>query len=252
MNLSERVKQAREHAGLKQKELADMVGITQTAISQLESGKTQRSTFLVQIAIACKVNTRWLASGTGEMLADEPIDEDFIRRLANLTTGGLMDIMVDVNDHLAPQLIRTWDDEACIEAPFLIEIGHADWGGKTIIEQSGNLYLRFRERTLKAHNVPIEQVVCVIVTGNSMEPVLQDGSAVAVNQAQTMVVDGKMYALNHKGQLRVKTLYRLPGGGMRLRSFNNHEHPDETYTPEETKAAGIEIIGQVFWGASFF
>ena len=28
-----------------------------------------------------------------------------------------------------------------------------------------------------------------------------------------------MYAFDHDGQLRVKLLYRLPGGGLRIRSF---------------------------------
>ncbi|MNJ74106.1 HTH-type transcriptional regulator PrtR [compost metagenome] len=85
-----------------------------------------------------------------------------------------------------------------------------------------------------------------------MEPVLPDGSTVGINTGQKSVVDGKMYALKHDGQLRVKVLYRLPGGGIRMRSLNNAEHPDESYTPDQMKENDIEIIGRVFWGASFF
>jgi phage repressor protein C with HTH and peptisase S24 domain len=56
-----------------------------------------------------------------------------------------------------------------------------------------------------------------------------------------------MYAINHGGQLRVKTLYRLPGGGVRMRSYNREEHPDEEYIAEEMIAKEIIIIGKVFW-----
>jgi phage repressor protein C with HTH and peptisase S24 domain len=45
--------------------------------------------------------------------------------------------------------------------------------------------------------------------------------------------------------LRIKTLYKLPGGGLRLRSFNIDEWPDERFESECLKQ--ITIIGKVFW-----
>jgi phage repressor protein C with HTH and peptisase S24 domain len=80
-----------------------------------------------------------------------------------------------------------------------------------------------------------------------MEPVLPHGSTVGVDQGCTTVTDGKMYALNHGGQLRVKTLYRLPGGGIRMRSYNREEHPDEEYSATELIKNEIIVIGKVFW-----
>lgn len=61
--VSDRVKIARRHAGLKQHELADRVGVTQAAISELESGKSQRSAYLPEIAVECGVDIHWLAFG---------------------------------------------------------------------------------------------------------------------------------------------------------------------------------------------
>ena len=61
-----------------------------------------------------------------------------------------------------------------------------------------------------------------------------------------------MYAINHSGHVRVKQLYRLARGGLRLRSFNRDEHADEDYTADQLQDEAIEIIGRVFWGASFF
>lgn len=68
--LAERVKAAREHAGLKQKPLAEMVGIEQPAISQLERGKNLQSAHLPMIAHACGVSAIWLSDNIGPMLVD--------------------------------------------------------------------------------------------------------------------------------------------------------------------------------------
>ncbi|MFJ2981225.1 MULTISPECIES: XRE family transcriptional regulator [unclassified Pseudomonas] len=259
MNLSERIKQARKHAGLTQRELADQVGIAQTAISQLESGKTQRSSYLMAIAKTCGVSSAWLAEGWGPMLRDPAM-------MAALIKSG--DISLEVAPELAKygqepgvavalEPIQAWDDDTPleddeVEVPFLREVELSAGSGRTVIERSSTAKLRFGKRSLRAHNVQFDQAVCVVVSGNSMEPVLPDGSTVGVNIGQTQIVDGKMYAIKHDGQLRVKVLYRVPGGGVRFRSFNQSEHPDETYTAEEMAEKSIEIIGRVFWGASFY
>ena len=85
-----------------------------------------------------------------------------------------------------------------------------------------------------------------------MEPVLPDGSTVGVDQGTTTVSDGKMYAIDHGGQLRVKTLYRLPGGGVRMRSFNREEHPDEEYSLGDMQEHEIVILGRVFWSSALW
>lgn len=259
MNLSARIKAARKHARLTQRELAERVGIAQTAISQLESGKTLRSSYLMDIASVCGVSTFWLAEGAGPMVRDPAL-------MAKLISSG------DIPLENAPELaryadeqgaaitlepIQAWDDETPleddeVEVPFLREVELSAGSGRTVIERSSTAKLRFGKRSLRAHNVQFDQAVCVVVSGNSMEPVLPDGSTVGVNIGQTQVIDGKMYAIKHDGQLRVKVLYRVPGGGIRLRSFNQGEHPDETYTAEEMTEKSIEIIGRVFWGASFY
>lgn len=148
--------------------------------------------------------------------------------------------------------IDVWDDDTPLDedevyVPFLKEVELSAGSGRTVVEQSPKQKLRFGRKTLRRQNVQPSEAVCVTVSGNSMEPVLPGGSTVGVDQGNTTVIDGKMYALNHGGQLRVKTLYRLPGGGVRMRSFNRDEHPDEEYTAEEMVKKEIFIIGKVFW-----
>ncbi|MHA6161000.1 XRE family transcriptional regulator [Pseudomonas sichuanensis] len=229
MELKDRLKQARKNAGLTQAELADKVGIKQASVSEIERGLTRTSGYLVQLAQACGVDPVWLSDGTGSPEISKPT--------ANATM-------------LGP--ISVWDDKTPLDddevyVPFLKEVELSAGSGRTVIEKSSTRKLRFGKMTLRNQGVQFDQAVCVVVHGNSMEPVLPDGSTVGVDRASTSVKDGKMYAINHGGELRVKTLYRMPGGGLRFRSFNQDEHPDEEYTAEQLADRGISVLGKVFW-----
>ena len=149
--------------------------------------------------------------------------------------------------------IDVWSDETPIgedevAIPFYKEVELAAGKGSEVMLETGGRKLRFGKRTLQRKGISPETAACAVVTGNSMEPVLPDGSTVAVDTAATNIVDGKMYAINQEGQLRVKVLYRLPGNGLRLRSYNNEEHPDERYDGAYV-SEHIKVIGKVFWYA---
>jgi phage repressor protein C with HTH and peptisase S24 domain len=121
--------------------------------------------------------------------------------------------------------------------------------GRFVIEESEKASLRFGKRSLRHNGVQFDQAKCVTVRGNSMLPVLRDGATVGVNAGKSAIgdiVDGDLYAINHNGQLRVKQLYRLPSG-IRLRSFNRDEHPDEDYSFQDIQDEQISILGHVFW-----
>jgi len=62
-----RLKLARKHAQLTQKQLAPLAGITQSTLSELET-IAHGSAFTAQLAAACGVNARWLATGDDQML----------------------------------------------------------------------------------------------------------------------------------------------------------------------------------------
>lgn len=75
---------------------------------------------------------------------------------------------------------------------------------------------------------------------------IQDG-LIGVDRGRTHVIDGEIYALEHDGMLRVKYLYRLPGGGLRLRSHNAAEYPDEIFSAEQIQEQNIHLLGWIFW-----
>ncbi|WP_367375214.1 XRE family transcriptional regulator [Pseudomonas lini] len=154
--------------------------------------------------------------------------------------------------------IQPWDDDTPLDAdevyvPFLREVELAAGSGRFVIEESDSARLRFFKKDLRHNGVQFSNAKCVVVSGNSMLPVLRDGATVGINVGKSSlgdIVDGDMYAINHNGQLRVKQVYRLPTG-IRLRSFNRDEHPDEDYTFAEIQEQQIVILGHVFWWGMF-
>jgi phage repressor protein C with HTH and peptisase S24 domain len=161
-------------------------------------------------------------------------------------------------EHPELQDINVWDDETPLDVdevsvPFLREVELAAGSGRFVIEESSNASLRFGKRSLRNNGVQFDHAKCVTVRGNSMLPVLRDGATVGVNVGKSAIgdiVDGDLYAINHNGQLRVKQVYRLPSG-IRLRSFNRDEHPDEDYTFQQIQEEQIAILGHVFWWGMF-
>jgi transcriptional regulator with XRE-family HTH domain len=65
MEFKDRLKVAREKAGLTQTQLAEAVGMTQATISELERGKSASTAFNARIAKECSVSAIWLETGEG-------------------------------------------------------------------------------------------------------------------------------------------------------------------------------------------
>jgi len=231
--LGKRIAQKREQSGLSQSELARRLGLSPQAVQKWESEvSVPRGRRLDEIASELSTSVGFLVTGEASAAPQQKIE-------SNATMIGPFDV---------------WDDDTPLDddevyVPFLKEVELSAGSGKTVVEQSHKQKLRFGKLTLRRQNVQPSEAVCVTVSGNSMEPVLPDKSTVGVDQGATSIVDGKMYALNHGGQLRVKMLYRLPGGGIRLRSYNRDEHPDEEYTAQQMIDSEIIVLGKVFWSS---
>ncbi|OOG85731.1 XRE family transcriptional regulator [Pseudomonas sp. A25(2017)] len=232
MNFSERVKERMAALGLRATDISERTGVSRTTVSFWLSGTNgAKGKNLLSLAKALDCSPEWLSSGA------EPVQAG---RQVSLSS------------------IAAWDDETPLDddevyVPFLEEVELAAGSGRFAIEESDSARLRFYKKDLRNNNVQFSNAKCVMVSGNSMVPVLRDGATVGINVGKNSlrdVVDGEMYAINHNGQLRVKQLYRLPTG-IRLRSFNRDEHPDEDYTFQDIQDQQIVILGHVFWWAMY-
>ncbi|OOF58306.1 LexA family transcriptional regulator [Rodentibacter genomosp. 2] len=133
------------------------------------------------------------------------------------------------------------DDEYAV--PFYQDIRFAAGNGfADDIADYNNFKLRFSKATLRRQGVQYENAVCVVADGNSMEPVIPDGSTVGVDLGNKTIRDGKIYAINHGGLLRIKLLYNMPNNQVRIRSYNSEEYDDEIADLQD-----ISVLGKVFW-----
>lgn len=233
-SIGERIAQKREEVGLNQSELGRRLGLSAQAVQKWESGKsTPRNAKLADIASILGTSVSYLVQGDG----DSPVSHS--------ASSALSDI--DAWDETTP----IGDDELAV--PFLREVELAAGTGRFAVQEDTTESLRFPKRKLRDNRVQFDKARCLTVRGNSMTPVLRDGATVGVDLGKNTlgdVVDGDLYAVNHGGQLRVKQLYRLPTG-IRLRSFNRDDHPDEDYTFEQIHNGQLLIIGHVFWWAMY-
>ena len=216
--LKEWVRAARKHAKLTQDGLAERLELTKAAVSAYETGRNAPS---VSVTNKIAEITKYPA----------PIGKIIPQSNARIIGG-----------------IETWDDSTPVEedefeAPFYKDIKLAAGNGfaDDIQDYSGKK-LRFSKSTLRKRGVNPEDVVCVSVDGDSMDPVIPDGTSIGIDTGNTTIKDGKVYAFNHGGLLRTKILQNLPDGEVRIRSYNHEEYPDEIVDIDD-----IHIIGRVFW-----
>lgn len=100
----------------------------------------------------------------------------------------------------------------------------------------------FRAAWIRRLGSPPDKLAYMIKAGQSMEPRIYEGDELAVDTSQQDIVDGHVYALWYNGGERVKRLYRLPSGGLRIKSDNASFDPVDV-SPEH--AANICILGRV-------
>ncbi len=81
------------------------------------------------------------------------------------------------------------------------------------------------------------------VSGDSMEPLLFARDTILVNQDETNIIDGRLYAIRYGDELRVKYLSRRLDGTLILRSVNP-QYKDEEITAEMV-SIHITVIGRV-------
>ena len=189
---------------------------------------------------------RKLAKGLGTT-------EAALRGFDNAELSGVATVSPKATGTIVLGGFDVWDDDTPLNddevaLPFFREVELSAGSGRHQVIENHGKKLRFAKSTLRKSNVTIAKAACVTVSGNSMEPVLPDGCVVGIDTTNKSIVDGKPYAIDYRGDLLVKRLYKIPGGGFRLNSFNS-EYPDINCSADDS---GIIIIGKVFWSSQLW
>jgi phage repressor protein C with HTH and peptisase S24 domain len=107
--------------------------------------------------------------------------------------------------------------------------------------------LAFRKSWLKETSLQEKHLSIITAHGDSMWPTINEGAILLLNSQFGRLESGKVYALLHNGEVRVKRLFAEFTGAWRIASDN----PNKTLYPDNLVDAeamsGLQIIGRVVW-----
>lgn len=246
--MGKRIEEALSAKKISQTTLAAAMGISPQAVQQWVDGKTSpKRNRLKQLSILLDRSIEWLVTGK----------DDYIDGIVTSKTFGddHKRLQEPPNHYHQPESNAEWagvldgwdsetplnDDEVAL--PFLREVELSAGNGISEVQENHGAKLRFAKSTLRRQSVRMEAAYCVAVKGNSMYPMIPNGATIGIDTDKTEILDGEIYAIDHHGELRVKMVYRVTGGGIRLKSINSDEYPDEIYTD----TTNIRILGRMFW-----
>jgi phage repressor protein C with HTH and peptisase S24 domain len=102
----------------------------------------------------------------------------------------------------------------------------------------------FRSDWIRLKGDP-DRMVLMDVFGESMEPVIWDGDTVLIDQHQTELTPGRIYAVGIDGTVVVKYVDMKPGA-LILRSANPRWEDIEVSCQDDLEDS-VKIIGRVIW-----
>lgn len=252
-----RMRARMDEVGITQDELAELLGVTQGAISLILTGKTQRSRLLPRIASLLAVNLSWLLGENDELIDmldedDAPVAEDDLAKILkgrsdrklgkpptyrpigrghNLDAVGKETSLAQMADQLDLVAVQEIDlkfgmGATELELPVTSQVRHfsRDWLRQYTHANPDKLYF--------AQGI-----------GNSMEPTILDSDLLLIDTSeQSIRIADKFYAIAFYGSGMVKRL--RPGReGVRIMS-DNPSVPDEIATDGELHVLG-RVVGIV-------
>ncbi|MGJ8526538.1 HTH-type transcriptional regulator PrtR [Halomonadaceae bacterium LMG 33818] len=213
--------------------LRRLTGVSGKAASKWLNGESvPGDDKIANIAQVLRVPIEWLRYGVGEV-------PDVLK--------------VDQPNPSQPEVSGLAQPPVYVDLPVICEVACSSSNTQnksaSQVVESSDTSLTFSRAKLDRAGILPEQVALATVHGNAMVPTLTDGSSVAIDRKCNTIFDGKIYALDHGGMLRIKRLYKLPLNKLRLVSDNADEYPEEVVSLDNEE--GLTILGRIFWWEVF-
>ncbi|MCC5855145.1 MAG: helix-turn-helix domain-containing protein [Idiomarina sp.] len=112
------------------------------------------------------------------------------------------------------------------------------------IDDSESNRISISSDVFQASRVRPEDVKVYRVPSSYMEPLIPEGTPVAVDTSQKQIRDRDIFAVKVCGNLHIKMLQRMSDGKLILKNFNT-DFPDEAFSQDQAKE--IDVLGRVFW-----
>lgn len=226
-NLAELIRTRRLDLNLSQAELARRAGVTQGTIGHLESGRSNATTKLPQIAKALGISV-----------------ESLIQNKAVATSYGAKMIMAEALGEIPPIELPTKDRliwKSVCECRVAPDGDSVEW--VKIADQRFCFDRGFFEKRGVDHNL------CGLVQfqADSMEPWVDKDGILMVDTGDQRLLDGATYLMRIDDEIYVKQVFKQPGSGLLLHA-HNPKYPDIP-VPADSLASVI-IVGKAIWRAS--
>ena len=127
-----------------------------------------------------------------------------------------------------------------LEAPYASEVRASAGGGEWVFEESADFRVRLRRSALPRW-VNIRSLVCIRVSGDSMEPGIRDGDLLAIDHSRVEPTDNRKFAVSTDDGLVVKRLRRTEAD-WELASDN-----PKRVSRNRPMRGDDRIVGQVAW-----
>lgn len=222
----DRVKARRKALQLSQDALAKMVKLSQTAIAEIEAGRTRRSLNIVQFADALRVNIEWLESGRGSM---EDAEREFLPAPIAAPLGP-KDLIVEVAGMEFARLP-------------VFDIQFAAGAGSENYDEQPIGYHMIALETLRSYtDAPLPSIFGFQAIGDSMEKTILDRAWVFADMRVTGLHNPGIYCFDNEGRgLLKRAQQNIEDRSVTLISDNPLYPPQIIKKPER-----LRVIGRVF------
>lgn len=210
----DRVIEARESVQMRPAEFSRRIGVSKSALSQIEDGTTKSLALKTALNIQALTGYRaeWLQDGTlpkkGKAAFSPQGDYLGVRRGTIKLSAGVSGFAVEYENHDAPPIF-------------------------------------FRREWFTTNSYIPEKLIALRVQGHSMEPGLFDGDTVVVNTGDATPSDGDVFAINYEGELVIKRLKRDAGEW-----WITSDNADRRRYPDKRCTADVFIIGRIVYKGS--
>ena len=190
-----------------QMELASLLGVKGSAISQAKKRNVIPRTWITEISEKLNLTPKWIKTGIGEKYFDKLYD----------------------NNH---------DFEIVPKVKARLSAGD----GSFDVDQKIDEYYSFQKIWLRKKGNPKNMVLMDIV-GNSMEPELKDGDTVLVDRSKNEILAGAIYAVGVEDTVLIKRVEKLPD---KLVLISDNQKYSPTYISGDD-INRVRVLGKVLW-----
>lgn len=222
--LSDRLKKVRDHLGLNQEEMANLVGMKRRGYQDTEQRGTAKSEMIAKL-VESGINANWLLSGQGEMLLGA-------QKAPESTQNCASDYQPLVDEFA---FIPLYDAQ--------VSAGH----GASMENAKVLSHLAFRRDWLNQAGLNANNLSAVQVSGDSMLGVVANGDTVLVDHSRRDVSREGLYVLRLDDHLYVKHLQKTLDG-VNIISANKVY---STISVPRERMGDLEVIGRAVWSASW-